>query len=90
MRRFPRLSRAPELNPVENVRQFLRGNRLSRKVFRSYDQIVDLCCQALGHHVNRRPRSRPWVLINAEWHETIGIPGSPVSFVSYRRSRVPA
>ena len=38
--------RAPELTPVENVWQFLRDNWLSNTIFKSYDQIVELSCQA--------------------------------------------
>jgi transposase len=34
-------SRAPELNPVENVWQYLRQNWLSNTVFENYDAIVD-------------------------------------------------
>ena len=34
----------PELNPVENVWQFMRDNWLSNRVFKSYDDIVDHCC----------------------------------------------
>ncbi len=37
---------SPELNPVENVWQFLRQNRLANRVFDSYDAIVDVCCDA--------------------------------------------
>jgi transposase len=43
---LPLPPRSPELNPVENVWQFMRDNRLSNRVFRSYDDIVDHCCQA--------------------------------------------
>ncbi len=32
--------KSPELNPVENVRRFPRGNRLSNRVSKSYDDIV--------------------------------------------------
>ena len=39
-------SRAPELNPVENVRQYLRQNWLSNNVFENYDAIVDAACDA--------------------------------------------
>jgi hypothetical protein len=39
-------SRAPELNPVENVWQYLRQNWLSNTVFEDYDAIVDAACQA--------------------------------------------
>jgi hypothetical protein len=39
-------SRAPELNPVENVSQYLRQNRISNTVFENYDAIVDAACDA--------------------------------------------
>jgi transposase len=39
-------SRAPELNPVENVWQYLRLNWLSNTVFEGYDAIVDAACDA--------------------------------------------
>jgi hypothetical protein len=37
---------APELNPVENLWEFLRTNFLSHRVWESYDAIVDACCSA--------------------------------------------
>jgi hypothetical protein len=37
---------APELNPVENLWEFLRQNLLSHRVWHSYDAIVDACCDA--------------------------------------------
>jgi putative transposase len=37
---------SPELNPVENVWQYLRQNFLSNRVFASYEAIVDACCDA--------------------------------------------
>ena len=39
-------SRAPELNPVENVWQYLRSNGLSNRLFESYDAIIDAACEA--------------------------------------------
>ena len=39
-------SRAPELNPVENIWQYLRGNWLSNRVFDTYDAIIDAACEA--------------------------------------------
>ena len=39
-------SRAPELNPVENVWQYLRQNWLSNRVFDTYEAIVDAACEA--------------------------------------------
>jgi hypothetical protein len=38
--------RSPELNPVENLWQFMLQNLLSNSIFESYDQIVALCCDA--------------------------------------------
>jgi hypothetical protein len=43
---LPLPPRSPELNPVENVWQFLRENWLSNRVFRDYDDIVAHCCDA--------------------------------------------
>ena len=34
---------APELNPMENVWDYLRGNKLSRLVWDSYEAIVAAC-----------------------------------------------
>ena len=39
-------AKCPELNPVENIWQFMRENWLSNRVFTSYDNIVDHCCEA--------------------------------------------
>jgi len=37
---------SPELNPVENVWQYLRQNHLANRVFDDYDAIIDACCSA--------------------------------------------
>ncbi len=37
---------SPELNPVENIWQFLRQNYLANRVFDTYTAIVDACCDA--------------------------------------------
>jgi transposase len=39
-------SRAPELNPVENVWQYPRQNWLSNTVFENYDAIIEAACVA--------------------------------------------
>ena len=39
-------SRSPELNPVENIWQYLRQNWPSNRVFDSYDAILDAGCNA--------------------------------------------
>jgi transposase len=37
---------SPELNPIEPVWEYLRGNKLAITVFDTYDDIVDKCCDA--------------------------------------------
>ena len=43
---MPLPPRSPELNPVENVWQYLRENWLSNRVFASHEDIVALSCDA--------------------------------------------
>ncbi len=53
--------KCPELNPVENIWQFMRENWIFDRIFTSHDNIVDHCCEA-------------WIrLIDQSWHiMTIG------------------
>lgn len=37
---------SPELNPVENVWEYLRGNFLSHRVWQTYDDILKACGEA--------------------------------------------
>ena len=37
---------SPELNPMENIRDYLRGSKLSRRVWQSYEAIVAACKEA--------------------------------------------
>ena len=50
--------RSPELNPVENVWQFMRDNWLSNRIFKSYEDIVALCCQASNNLIDQ-----PWKIM---------------------------
>ena len=57
--------RSPELNPVENVWQFLRQTWLANQVFETYDDILDACCDAWNRLIERPWRImtiglRPW------------------------------
>jgi transposase len=56
---FPLPSKCPELNPVENVWQFMRDNWLSNRIFRSYDDILDHCCFAWN-----RLADQPWRIMS--------------------------
>lgn len=37
---------SPELNPAENIWQFLRQAYLSNRIFETYEAIVEACCTA--------------------------------------------
>jgi transposase len=61
---------SPELNPVENIWQFLRQNRLANRVFETYDAIVDACCVAWNALIESPNTiasisSRDWARVNA-------------------------
>lgn len=46
-------SKSPELNPVENIWQYLRANWLSNRVFETYEDIVDAACEAWNKLIER-------------------------------------
>jgi len=56
---LPLPPRSPELNPVENVWQFVRDNWLSNRIFGSYEEIVDLGCDAWNKLVDQ-----PWTIMS--------------------------
>jgi len=56
---LPLPPRSPELNPAENVWQFLRDNWLSNRVFTSYDDILDHCCDAWNKLIDQ-----PWRIMS--------------------------
>jgi transposase len=37
---------SPELNPVENIWEYLRKNKLSLRLYDTYASIVEACCDA--------------------------------------------
>ncbi len=78
---MPLPPRASEINPVENIWQFMRDNWLSNRIFSSYDEIVAICCEAwnklidqpwkimsIGMRDWRYEGLGTWVLINARWY----------------------
>ncbi len=54
---FP--AKCPELNPQENIWQFLRDNWLSNRIFKSFYDIVDHCCDAWNKLINQ-----PWRIMS--------------------------
>ena len=51
--------KCPELNPIENVWQFMRDNWLSNCIFASYDNLLDHCCEAWNKLVDQ-----PWRIMS--------------------------
>ena len=49
----------PELNPVENIWRFMRANWLSNRIFQSYENILDHCCDAWNRLVDQ-----PWTIMS--------------------------
>jgi transposase len=56
---LPLPSKSPELNPTENIWQFMRDNWLSNRIFESYDDILDHCCEAWNKLVDQ-----PWTIMS--------------------------
>ena len=56
---LPLPPRAPQLNPQENIWQFMRDNWLSNRIFESYDDILDHCCEAWNKLVDQ-----PWIIMS--------------------------
>ena len=48
---------SPELNPMGNVWEYLRGNKLSASVWDSYEAIVEACAEAWNFFVTTQTAS---------------------------------
>ena len=62
---LPLPPRSPELNPAENIWQFMRDNWLSNRVFKSHDVVVNLSCEAWNKLIDQ-----PWKIMSIgrrEW-----------------------
>ena len=60
---------SPELNPMENVWQYLRGNKLSARVWDSYNEILAACADAWNWLISEPDRirsigTRDWATLN--------------------------
>jgi transposase len=56
---MPLPAKAPELNPVENIWQFVRENWLSNRIFTSYEDLLGHCCEAWS-----KLTDQPWRIIS--------------------------
>jgi hypothetical protein len=59
---------SPELNPVENIWQFLRQNLLSNGVFKTYVDIIEACPSAWNALITEKNRiasiaTRDWASV---------------------------
>jgi len=61
---LPLTPRALELNPVANIRQFMRDNWLSNRNFKSFDGIVAICREA-----RNRLFDQPWTGMSIGLHK---------------------
>lgn len=55
----PLPAKCPELNPQENIWQFLRDNWLSNRVFLNAEDLVRHCCDAWN-----RLEAQPWRIMS--------------------------
>jgi transposase len=55
----PLPAKCPELNPQENVWQFMRDNWLSNRVFKTAADLVNHCCDAWN-----RLEHQPWRIMS--------------------------
>ena len=60
---------SPELNSAENIWEYLRKNKLSNTVFKSYDDIITKACQAWTFFDKNKPvitsiTQRNWAKVN--------------------------
>ena len=56
---LPLPPKCPELNPVENIWQFMRDNWLSNRIFSSYEALLSLCCEAWNKLIDQ-----PWKIMS--------------------------
>ena len=62
---------SPELNPVENIWQYLRQNYLANRVFETCDAILDACCDAWNALVEMPETIRS--IATREWAKKVKI-----------------
>jgi hypothetical protein len=60
---------APELNPMENVWEFMRGNDLSHRVWDGYEAIIAACC--VGWNKLMQMPERIASLTRREWAKAV-------------------
>lgn len=62
---------SPELNPQENIWQYLRQNYLANRVFDTYQAIVDACCDAWNRLIAQPKRIS--AIATREWANQVKV-----------------
>jgi transposase len=60
----PLPAKCPELNPTENVWEFMRDNWLFNRIFLNADDLLDHCCAAWN-----KLRTQPWRILSIGMRE---------------------
>jgi len=60
---------SPELNPIENLFQFIKHNFLNARVYDTYDDIVDACCSAWTKLLNIKGKLQS--ITTRSWAKTV-------------------
>jgi hypothetical protein len=61
-------ARYPELNPTENIWQYLRQTYLSSRVFTNYDAIHDAASELAASHPSPLEAGQSQVINYADWY----------------------
>jgi len=56
---LPLPPKCTELNPTENIWEFMRDNWLSDRIYKSYDDIVDYCSDSWNKLIDQ-----PWRIMS--------------------------
>ena len=62
---------SPELNPMENVWEYLRENQLSLRVWSDQAAIVDSCCDTWNARMRLPERIRS--ITTRSWAQTVNV-----------------
>jgi transposase len=62
---------SPELNPIENLFQFIKHNFLNARVYDTYEDIVDACCWAWSSLLNIKGQLQS--ITTRAWAKTVNV-----------------
>jgi hypothetical protein len=68
---LPQPPSSPELNPQENIWQFLRQNYLPNRIYDTYEALVDACREAWNDLIATPGRITSMASISREWAKAV-------------------